>query len=100
MAQSSQLVNADFEGEIPPTKRVMIHAVAAGNAPKLTKAKFNAVATNSLHQVAKFIRITLKVKEDDSLFLFVKQTFQPPLDARIIDLAEVSQSLGSNNIGR
>ena len=64
--------NPDFAGDIPATKKVMINAVATGNAAKLQKSKFNAVATNSLHQIAKFLRIQLKLKEDETLFLFVK----------------------------
>ena len=66
------MINEDFSGHIPATKKVMINAVATGNAAKLTKSKFNAKATNQLHEIAKFLRSQLKLKEDESLFLFVK----------------------------
>ena len=46
MTQNQGLINEDFAGAIPVTKKVMINAVATGNAAKLTKSKFNAKATN------------------------------------------------------
>ena len=46
MAQNQGLINEAFAGEIPATKKVMINAVATGNAAKLMKSKFNAKATN------------------------------------------------------
>ena len=64
--------DADFAGDIPPTKKVTMNCIATGNAPKLTKSKFNAGAAGPLHGVAKFLRGQLKLKDDETLFLFVK----------------------------
>lgn len=70
--------------------------MAVGNSPKLQKAKFSADKSNTLLKINMFVRAQLAkhIKAEDSIILYVKSQFAPPLDARICDLYEVSGRRG------
>ena len=85
---NAPLVNADIEGDV--SKKVIIHAMGVGNAPKLDKPKFSTSEASSLAKVAGYLRRLLKLKPDDALYFFVKNSFQPPMDSRVKDLTDVS----------
>ena len=80
------LTNAEFQGNIDI--KVQINAQGVAGAPKLKSAKFATKGDSQLAKVQTFIRNSLKLKPSDSLYLFVKNSFQPPMDARIKDLYE------------
>ena len=91
MAQAQQALtnNPDFEGDV--SGKVTIHAIGVANAPKLIKAKFATKEDSQFSKVSVYLRNQLKLKPEDNLFFFIKNSFQPPMDARIKDLCDVSQ---------
>ena len=64
--------------------------MGVAGAPKLQKPKFATKEDNLFAKVNLYLRQQLQLRPEDSLFLFVKNSFQPPMDARIKDLCDVS----------
>ena len=72
-AQPKDQVNPDIEGDV--SNRVQIHALGVGNAPKLAKPKFATKDDSLFAKVANYLRNQLKLKPEDALYLFVKNSF-------------------------
>ena len=87
---SAELVNKDFEGDIAPDEKLHIKLQNAGNAPVLKNSRIVLKGTNQLSKLTMWLRGKLNAKEEDTLYVFVRQTFVPPQDARLKDLCDVS----------
>ena len=66
-----------------------IITTAIGNAAKLNKPRFVTKEDNLFAKISIYLRNQLKLGKEDSLFLFVKNSFQPSMDARVKDLCDV-----------
>jgi ubiquitin-like protein ATG12 len=68
------------------TEKIVIVLKAVGNAPILKKTKFKINSTSQFDEVINFIRKLLKLKPDQSLFLYCNQAFCPNPSEYIGDL--------------
>ncbi|VEL20265.1 unnamed protein product [Protopolystoma xenopodis] len=80
--------------EIPPSSKVDILLKAAGNAPVITKQKWSVGRNQKVSCVATFIRKCISCPSNESLFLYVNQTFAPSLDTEIGVLYDCFSSEG------
>ena len=67
------MVNADFEGDV--TGKVTIHAMGVAGAPKLKNSKFATKEDSLFSKISVYLRAQLKLRPDDALHLFVKNSF-------------------------
>ena len=67
---------------------------ATGDAPIITKRKWAVDPEKNIDYVIRFIRSILKLKDSDSLFVYVNQTFAPSPDQSIRNLYDCFGSDG------
>ncbi len=67
------MINPDIQGDL--SGRVTIHATGVAGAPKLVKAKFATKEDTLFAKVSTYLRGQLKLKPEESLFFFVKNSF-------------------------
>ncbi|MES1912073.1 MAG: hypothetical protein MHM6MM_004409 [Cercozoa sp. M6MM] len=65
---------------------VIIHLQPAGNAPRLSKKKFKINSKREFRAIEDFLRRALKKTEEEDVFLYLRQCFEPDSDQVIGDL--------------
>lgn len=76
-------------GEFPLAK-IVVRFKAVGNTPTLRQQICRISSTQRFEQVVAYLRKTLKVKEMESVFLYVNSSFAPALDEIVGNLHRVS----------
>lgn len=67
---------------------------STGNAPIMKKTKWAVLKTQNVSSTIAFIRKYLKLDATTSIFVYVNQTFAPPLDQTIQNLYDCYESGG------
>ena len=68
---------------------------AAGAAPILKSKKWQVETTKTIAWVTHFLRKVLKLNTQESLFVYINQSFAPALDRKIGDLYDCFETNGS-----
>ncbi|EGC40161.1 hypothetical protein DICPUDRAFT_74321 [Dictyostelium purpureum] len=66
--------------KITPDSKIVVYFKNAGGAQALKQKKFKLQANLSFQNVIDKLRSQLKLKSNESLFLFINQVFQPSPD--------------------
>ena len=73
--------------------KVNVRFKAVGSAPILKQQVYKISATQRFEAVVIFLRKVLKVRREDSVFLYVNSTFAPSMDEVVGNLHRVSASM-------
>ena len=76
------------------TVTVLLKPVA--NTPQIQLRNINAQRSYVIEQIINAIRIKMRLPLTESIFLYVRTQFAPPLDARIGDLYDVSKLINKS----
>lgn len=71
--------------------KVNVRFKAVGSAPILKQQVYKISATQRFEAVVLFLRKVLKVKRENSVFLYVNSTFAPSMDEVVGNLHQVSR---------
>lgn len=63
-----------------------------GNAPIMKRSKWNVRVSSTVFDTVNFIRKYLKIDPSQSIFIYVNQSFAPPLDQTIQNLFDCYES--------
>lgn len=74
-----------------PTPKITVRFVAVGSAPTLRQKVCRISSAQRFEQVVSYLRRTLKVGAQDSVFLYVNSSFAPALDEIVGNLHGVSE---------
>lgn len=85
-AALASVAAADFG----PSDKIVVRFRAVGSAPPIRRELSKISAGQKFEAVVAYLRKVLKVKETDSLFLYVNSTFAPALDEVVGNLHRVS----------
>ncbi|KAK8401006.1 hypothetical protein O3P69_002644 [Scylla paramamosain] len=80
--------------KVQPTKKIDVLLKATGDAPIMKKKKWAVEGEKRVGWVADFIRKYLKMDQNDSLFVYVNQSFAPAPDQVVRNLYECFGSDG------
>ncbi|KAL1512176.1 hypothetical protein AB1Y20_005442 [Prymnesium parvum] len=67
--------------------KVVVQFNHTGSAPILKQNKYKFPASTRFLTIASQLRAQLGLPQEEALFLYCKQSFAPPLDARLGDIA-------------
>jgi len=92
----SKTVSEKVEVEQPPVEpekdkkknKVEVRLQAVGDAPILKQKNFNVDRDKQISWIILFLRKFLKLKEQESIYLYVNQAFAPSPDQTIGNLAD------------
>jgi len=77
-----------------PLDKVVVRFRPIGNAPTLNREVFRIGAAQKLETVASFVRGKLRVRDTESVFLYVNSSFAPSLDEVVGNLHQVRTAQG------
>jgi ubiquitin-like protein ATG12 len=75
-----------------PKEKVVVLFKPVGSAPALKRTQYSIGSAQKFDSVVSSLRRLLKVKETESLFLYVNNSFAPSLDEIVGNLHRVSPS--------
>ena len=75
-------------------EKVTIMLQATGNAPILKKKKCAVQSTKTVAWVIQMLRKMIKMQDDESLFVYINQSFSPNLNRQIGNLYENFETNG------
>jgi len=75
-----------------PKEKVVVLFKPVGSAPALKRSEYQIGSAQKFESVVRSLRRLLKVKETDSLFLYINNSFAPSLDEIVGNLHRVSFS--------
>ena len=76
-------------------RMVSVTLQSAGDAPILKKKKWQVRASQTMAWVMNFLRAATKIKESESLFVYINQSFSPTLDRDIGGLFDCFNTNGT-----
>jgi ubiquitin-like protein ATG12 len=68
------------EAGVFASEKVLVKFKPVGNAPRMTRDSGRITATQKFEGVVAYLRRTLRIKDTDSVFLYVNSAFAPSLD--------------------
>ena len=89
MSDSISTTTQTMPGDVTekPPEKIKVHFVSVGSAPIMKKNKFQIAADQRFASVHSFLRKVLKLKEGDSLFLYLHAAFCPGPEELLGDLS-------------
>ena len=72
-----------------PLEKVIVRFRPVGNAPAIRNQRVKVTSSQKFENVVVHVRKSLKVKETDSVFLYINNTFAPALDEVVGNLWRV-----------
>lgn len=72
-----------------PQEKVVVRFKPVGSAPPIRRELVKVASAHKFESVVAYLRKTLKVKEAESVFLYVNNTFAPALDEVVGNLWRV-----------
>mmetsp|Transcript_21835 Transcript_21835/g.32698 ORF Transcript_21835/g.32698 Transcript_21835/m.32698 type:complete len:105 (-) Transcript_21835:242-556(-) len=89
--------NKDQNATTTSNKKIKVHFMPVGNAPILRRTKFQIGVDDDNKQFAflgTFLRKTLKLGPDQTLFLYINSAFVPSPDESLSDLYDCFATRG------
>ncbi|CAK4067495.1 unnamed protein product [Aphanomyces euteiches] len=91
---SSSMEQLSINGRPSGPEKVTIQFTAVGGAPIMKRSKFTVNGNDPLSNVYIFLRKQLRLKDEDSLFVYCNNAFAPTPDQRMSELFECFQING------